>query len=543
MATTVAKLQAVLDADTSRFERGISHAGSTMGHVGHAIGVAAKAAGLAVGVGLGITAKVGFDEFREGQKEVAQTNAVLKSTGGIAGITAQHVKDLASQQLKLTGIDDELITRGENMLLTFTNIRNEVGKGNDIFDQATVISEDLSVALGQDLQQSAIQVGKALQNPTIGLTALRRVGVSFTQDQIDLITKLDESGKHLEAQKLILHELTKEFGGTAKAVGQTFAGQVDVLKESFRNLAGEIVGNVIPSVTKFFRRFTRAEGFVAHVKVVLTGVKEAAKAFIDNLRVALFGETTRTPLKLPSGQIIEWDVEKQQGLVDAIAQGIEETDWSKVTASIFSGMGKSLGDVWKRLDAWSKKNVTPEKFLAAIGLGPGTEHAIDEWARRQLRTIEGWLNPANWNWGGTGKWISDQLGLPEAQRIVQSFVSWIGRQFGRIPASIRSALAGVGGIIIGAFTGPINTVMAAIQHLIDLINWIRSHLGGGAQLNQPGTGGRGRTQPNVPPRTTSSLTPRMAGVTINVGGSVIAERDLYNLIRNLDDAHRRRGGR
>ena len=50
--------------------------------------------------------------------------------------------------MKKTGVDDEAIPSGENLLLTFTNIRNEAGKGNDVFDQATTATLDLSVALG-----------------------------------------------------------------------------------------------------------------------------------------------------------------------------------------------------------------------------------------------------------------------------------------------------------------------------------------------------------------------------------------------------------
>ena len=48
-----------------------------------------------------------------------------------------------------------LIASGENLLLTFTNIRNEAGKGNDIFNQATTATLDMSVALGTDMTSAA----------------------------------------------------------------------------------------------------------------------------------------------------------------------------------------------------------------------------------------------------------------------------------------------------------------------------------------------------------------------------------------------------
>lgn len=248
MATTVAALQAVMGWDDDRFRRGVAGTESRFHKFGSVIKTGALAAGAAIGTGLAVSAKVGFDEFNEGQKVAAQTAAVLKSTGGAANVTAKQIDQLAASLMMKTGIDDEAIKTGSNLLLTFTNIRNEVGKGNDIFTQATKITQDMSVALGQDTKSSAIQLGKALNDPIRGITALRRVGVSFTEAQQKQITKLVESGKTMDAQKLILGELTKEFGGSAEAAGKTFSGQLNVLKETFKNTAGEIVGRFMPLI-------------------------------------------------------------------------------------------------------------------------------------------------------------------------------------------------------------------------------------------------------------------------------------------------------
>jgi hypothetical protein len=64
------------------------------------------------------------------------------------------------------------------MLLTFTKVRNETGKGNKIFDRRRRRHGHV-VALGQDGKNSAIQLGKALNDPIKGVTALRRVGVTL----------------------------------------------------------------------------------------------------------------------------------------------------------------------------------------------------------------------------------------------------------------------------------------------------------------------------------------------------------------------------
>jgi hypothetical protein len=246
MATTVAELEARLTANPRDFNRDIDRADRHFAKFGKAIRIGALAAGAAIGVVLAKSAKVGFDEFLEGQRVAAQTSAVLKSTGRIANVTAKQVDQLATSLMKKSGVDDEAIKSGSNMLLTFTRIRNEVGRGNDIFNQATKATLNLSVAMGKDMQSSAILVGKALNDPIKGMTALSRAGIQFTEEQKETIKQLVETGHSMDAQKIILKELETQFGGSAEAAGKTFGGQLNILRETFSNLAGEIVGRFVP---------------------------------------------------------------------------------------------------------------------------------------------------------------------------------------------------------------------------------------------------------------------------------------------------------
>ena len=48
-------------------------------------------------------------------------------------MTAGHVAALADKIMRNSGIDDEAVASGENLLLTFKNIRNEVGQGQRDF--------------------------------------------------------------------------------------------------------------------------------------------------------------------------------------------------------------------------------------------------------------------------------------------------------------------------------------------------------------------------------------------------------------------------
>lgn len=177
------------------------------------------AAGAIQGIGRAVTSS--FQAADDWNRAQGQTNAVLKSTQGIANVTADHVRKLAGNIEDYSTFSDGAIQDGENLILTFKNIRNEAGKGNDIFDQTVGIMADMSQALGQDTKTSAVQLGKALNDPIKGTSALQRVGVTFTDKQKALIKKLVESGDTMGAQKIILGELKDEFGDSAKKAGDT----------------------------------------------------------------------------------------------------------------------------------------------------------------------------------------------------------------------------------------------------------------------------------------------------------------------------------
>lgn len=206
----------------------------------------AAAAGAAiVGAGAGLTYAVG--EAMSAEESMAQLNAVIKSTGGIAGWTADMATNLADQLSAVTRYEDDAIIAGESMLLTFKNI------GKDTFPDATQAMLDMSTAMNQDLKSSAIQIGKALNDPIAGVSALSRVGVTFTEQQKEMIKSLVESGDVMSAQKIILQELQSEFGGSAEAAGQTFGGQLDILRNKLGNVAEDIGTALLPAVTEIVK--------------------------------------------------------------------------------------------------------------------------------------------------------------------------------------------------------------------------------------------------------------------------------------------------
>lgn len=269
------------DSIGDNIDRGSSKAANALKTFAKVAAVALAAATVGA-VAFGVSA---VKAFTESENAMAQTNAVLKSTAGVAGVTAKTVTDLANSLQKQTRYSDESIRSAENMLLTFTNI------GKKTFPDATKAVLDMSTAMGTDLQSTAIQVGKALQDPVRGATALQRVGVRLSESQKTLIQNLVNAGDAAGAQAIILKELQTEFGGSAVAAGQTFAGQLDILK----NQLGEvqegmgllILKGITPLVSGFVSLFEKAggaEGVVASIKATMDSIIPTLQQWWSNIR-------------------------------------------------------------------------------------------------------------------------------------------------------------------------------------------------------------------------------------------------------------------
>ena len=189
----------------------------------------------------------------ESQKVTAQTAAIINATGGAAGVTAQYVSDLSRSLSEQVGIDDELIQKSMNLLLTFKKVQNQAGAGNDIFKQASVLALDLGNVFGST-DSAAIQLGKALSDPIRGITALRRAGIDFTDAQKEQIKTYLDSNNLLEAQKLILAEVQSQVGGTAEAT----ATGADKFRVAWGNVQ-EDLGNLLLPVLEKVMGFIKTE--------------------------------------------------------------------------------------------------------------------------------------------------------------------------------------------------------------------------------------------------------------------------------------------
>lgn len=361
------------DESFNRAERSASGLGSTIGSVGKIASGVFAAGALTEGVGK-VTDAIGesIAGWKEQLKVSAQTEAVLKSTGQAAGLSAKQIEDNASALKANSLFADDAIQSGENLLLTFTNI------GKDTFPGATQAMLDMSQAMGQDLGTSAIQLGKALNNPKDGLSALQRVGVTFNDQQKEQVAAMQDAGDMAGAQAIILAELNKEFGGSAKAASDaagasaTYADKMDDLndtmgqkllpiQEKWKELqlavVEVIISKVFPAIERFstwaapkIQEFSDAAGkqFARFQEYWETSIKPA----LDNLQAAF---EKLSPVILPIVKEIGNQVETTAkviqdvlNIVIALLGGDFSGAWDgvkKLVDDIATGITNSLGNM------------------------------------------------------------------------------------------------------------------------------------------------------------------------------------------------------
>lgn len=223
-----------LVAKIGGFERGMDQAArisdrrmkeiqATASRVGKVIGTTLLAVGTGAIYGI-------VKNTIAAEKQMAQLEAALKSTQHAAGLTATELGKMADKFQAASTFDDDAITGAQALLLTFTRVTREN------FEQATGAILDMSTALGKDLESSTTLVGKALNDPIAGLTALSKAGVQFSDDQKKVIEEMVKTNRTADAQRIVLKELETQFGGSAKAARDTLGGAFEALQNSAANL-------------------------------------------------------------------------------------------------------------------------------------------------------------------------------------------------------------------------------------------------------------------------------------------------------------------
>jgi hypothetical protein len=219
MATTVGSLYVMLAANTARFTSDMRQAKGavvTFSTTVRTMGAGLRAIFPALGGIAAVTALIGglkksVSLARAQVLEENKLTGILKATGFAAGYSVKQLREYAGELQNITNYGDEATLSAMGILATFRSIKGQT------FKDATAIIQDMATALGTDLKSAALQVGKALQDPTTGMTALRRSGISFTAEQIEMVKAMQKVGNLAGAQGVIMEELRNEVEGTARA--------------------------------------------------------------------------------------------------------------------------------------------------------------------------------------------------------------------------------------------------------------------------------------------------------------------------------------
>ncbi len=311
------KLTTATQGAQSSLERLQSGVGSIASGIGRAVG--------ALALTLGFTSIVqGFKDSIAAAEEAKVANdridAIAKSMDEFGTRTEQvtdRIKAYAEQQSLSVGVDDEVIKATQAKLLTFRELTKTADVMGGSFDRATMAALDMAAAGFGEATSNATQLGKALNDPIAGITALNRAGIQFTEDQKALIASLVESGDILKAQDIILTEIEAQVGGTAEATA-TASQKMSIAFGEISESVGEILLplveqfaewliEVVPDIQKFFEELVDPTTEMGEKWQGMIGILQNTGEQFDIL-LGKFGQ------KPSEGGIMDWVTTLSAGL-------------------------------------------------------------------------------------------------------------------------------------------------------------------------------------------------------------------------------------
>ncbi|HFS0738846.1 TPA: phage tail length tape measure family protein, partial [Pseudomonas aeruginosa] len=188
------------------------------------------AAGALSGITVGAVFGAVIRNTKQMEKEQAQLEAVLRSTGESAGFSREQLNEMASSMERTSTVSAGEINQAQTNLLAFTGIVGEQ------FPRALQSAIDMAARTGTTVTSAAETIGRALDVPSKGLTALSKQGFRFTEEQKKAAEQLEATGRTAEAQGIILKALEESYGGAAAASRDTFGGALMALQNTIDGL-------------------------------------------------------------------------------------------------------------------------------------------------------------------------------------------------------------------------------------------------------------------------------------------------------------------
>jgi hypothetical protein len=283
MAVGSRALTLKLLADISDFTKGIDQSqkkvttmGDKIAKFGKVAAVALLAAGTAA-VAFGAKAIQAGEAAATSNARIDQINKSMGLFGDSTNEVTASLVNYANEVARSTGIDQNSIKATQAKLLTFKEIAKTADQVNGNFQRATKAAIDLGAAGFGTAETNAVALGKALNDPIKGITALTRSGVTFTESEKERIKVLVESNKVGEAQNMILAAIETQVGGTAEATSNA----TDRIKVGLSQVT-ETIGLALLPAFEQVTAFLLDKVFPAFQAYVLPIVKDLSNFIQEN---------------------------------------------------------------------------------------------------------------------------------------------------------------------------------------------------------------------------------------------------------------------
>lgn len=220
----------------------------------------------------------------EAENALHQTASLLEATGRGGDAATEQLAAYAKELQRATTIGDDAVIAASRYLIVMQNIATET------IPLAIQAAADLAAVMGTDLEGAVQSVARALEDPEMGLRALRSAGVMLTDQQRDMIKTFKEAGDEATAQQMVLDELEKRFGGQAQEKLGTFAGKMEHLSEAWGDVK-EVMGDVIkeafiPLAEELIQNEDLLDGLVELIKAFIPAMQAIGEAIAATARGA-----------------------------------------------------------------------------------------------------------------------------------------------------------------------------------------------------------------------------------------------------------------
>ena len=362
-------------ADGSQLGPGLNQAQGKLDSFGKGV---TKIGGMLAGafsvVAIGNFVKASITAYEDSAKSAAKVAQSIKITNGIAGLSFNELADAAAEFQRSTLFEDDTIMNDVTaQLLTFTNI------AGTNFKRAQVAALDLATVLGSDLKGQTIQLGKALENPILGITALQRAGVTFTDKQKAVIKTFVDTNQLGKAQAIILDEINAKYGGQAVEAAKASSG-ITQLANSFGNLMENIGGAIVNGET--FKGTIKDLGTLSEImgSTEYSGMEKFLALFDPWADKTLeyrkiLAETAKAKAhnaqmdkdKAAGGKVIEPVAKKETTYADMKAQ-LKDLQDSQETAtqSTIGGINQQIEAVKANIKAWEESGKAVVNYTGTI---------------------------------------------------------------------------------------------------------------------------------------------------------------------------------